>query len=251
MYRALLIGIWFSGALALQGQNLLDNEGLKTGHWKVEYPNGHTRYEGDFVEGRPVGAMIHYYENGAVRAKMEFDTELDRSYAKLFYKNGKLAADGWYIKQIKDSVWTYYSEYDGSVRIREPYVNGKLDGMARSYYSSGLISEEVEWKQDSEEGAWNQYYAGGVPRLSGHYKNGLLHGTYEVYFPDGAIKIRGTYLEHKSHGTWHFYDENQEEVYALEYIHGTPANREKYDMWIQDSLKKYEVITEPESFEQR
>ena len=251
MYRALLICIWLSGALALHGQNLLDNEGRKTGHWKVDYPNGHTLYEGEFVEGRPVGALIRYYENGAVRVKMEFDTELDRSYANLFYKNGKPAADGWYIKQIKDSVWTYYSEYDGSVRIREHYVNGKLDGMARSYYSSGLISEEVEWKQDSKEGAWKQYYAGGIPRLSGHHKNGLLQGTYEVYFPDGAIKIRGTYLENKSHGTWHFYDESGEEVYALDYIHGTPANREKYDMWIQDSLKKYEVITEPESFEQR
>ena len=251
MNKALLICLWLSGALVLQGQNLLDDEGRKTGHWKVEYPNGKTLYEGEFVEGHPVGAMIRYYESGAVRARMEFDPEQNRSYAYLFYKNGRPAADGWYVKQIKDSVWTYYSEFDGSVRIREPYVDGKLDGMARSYYSSGLISEEVEWKENIKEGTWKQYYAGGVPRLSGQYKDGLLHGTYEIYHSDGTIKIRGSYLENKSHGTWYFYDEKGEEIYAIEYRHGAPANKEQYDLWIQDSLKKYEVITEPESFEQR
>ena len=135
------------------------------------------------------------------------------------------------------------------MRIREPYSNGKLEGMARSYYTSGMISEEVEWKQNIKEGAWNQYYAGGVPRLSGHHKGGLLHGTYEIYYSSGTIKIRGAYLENQSNGTWYFYDEKGKEIYALEYRNGAPADREKYEMWIQDSLKKYEVITEPESFQ--
>ena len=251
MFRAFHICLLCTVALALQGQNLLDGEGRKTGHWKVEYPNGKARYEGEFMEGRPMGKMIHYYENGVVRARMEFDAEQDRSYAHLFYKSGKPSADGWYVKQIKDSVWTYYSEFDGSVRIREPYVHGELEGMARSYYSSGLVSEEVEWAQNRKEGTWNQYYAGGVPRLSGHHKDGLLHGNYEVYYSDGTVKIRGSYLENKSHGTWFFFDETGEEIYSLEYINGAPANREKYELWIQDSLKKYEVITEPESIQQR
>lgn len=251
MYRTLPICLLLSVVLALQGQNLTDGEGRKTGHWKVEYPNGKTLYEANFVEGRPVGEMVRYYENGAIRARMIFEPGSDRSQVRLFYKSGKPAAEGWYVKQVKDSVWTYYSEFDGSVRIREPYLEGELDGVTRSYYASGKISEEVEWKQNVREGTWIQYYENGVPRLSGHYKNGLLHGSYEVYFSNSIIKIRGTYIENKSHGTWRFFDETGKEIYALEYLNGAPADLEKYELWIQDTLKKYEVVTEPESLQHR
>lgn len=250
MNRILIAYLLVFGGLALQAQNLVDEEGRKTGQWKVEYPNGRTLYEADFVEGRPVGEMVRYHENSAVRARMFFESGSLRSYVYLFYFSGKPAAEGWYVDQSKDSVWTYYSEFDGSVRIREPYLDGKLHGLSISYYPDGRISQEVEWKQDVKEGAWKQYYKNGVPRLSGHFKNGLLQGTYEVYYPDRTIKIKGNYLLNKSNGTWYFYNERGEEIYALEYVNGAPADREKYELWIQDTLKNYEVITQPESLQQ-
>jgi antitoxin component YwqK of YwqJK toxin-antitoxin module len=250
MFQKLLTCLLLSGALAVQGQNLLDGEGRKTGHWKVEYPNGKILYEAEFVEDKPVGEMVRYYENGAVKARMIFQPGSDRSLARLFFNNGKPAAEGWYVAQIKDSVWTYYSEFDGSVRIREPYLEGMLEGVARSYYPDGKISEEVAWKQNMKEGPWNQYYQNGIRRLSGHYKNGLLNGSYEVYFSNNSIEIRGTYLDNKSHGTWYYYNESGEEIYSLEYLNGTPVDLEKYDLWIQDSLKKYEDVIIPDSFQQ-
>jgi antitoxin component YwqK of YwqJK toxin-antitoxin module len=250
MIRALTICLLLSGFLSMQGQNLVDVEGRKTGHWKVEYPNGRTLYEANFEEGHPVGEMVRYYESGGLRARMLFETGSKRSYVYLFYTNAKPAAEGWYVDQVKDSVWTYYSEFDGSVRIRETYLDGKQHGLSSSYYPVGEISEEVEWKQNVKEGAWKQYYINGVPRLIAHYKNGVLQGSYEVYFSDKTIKIRGSYLDNKSHGTWVYYDETGKEVYTLEYVNGAPADIEKYELWIQDSLKNYEVIPEPGSLQQ-
>lgn len=238
-----------SGILTLQGQNLVDEEGRKTGHWKVEYPNGKTLYEADFVEGQPVGEMLRYYENGAVRARMFFEASGQRSTTRLYYKNGKLAAEGLYVNQQKDSVWTYFSEFDASVRIREPYQEGKLHGVVRSYYASGEISEELEWKEGVKEGSWKQYFKNGTTRLSATYKNGLLEGVYEVFLSNKTIQIRGMYLENRAHGTWRFYDENGKEVYSLEYHKGAPADREKYEAWMEDSLKNYLIITEPESIQ--
>jgi antitoxin component YwqK of YwqJK toxin-antitoxin module len=248
MFKAIPIGLFLWLALSLQGQNLLDDEGRKTGHWKVEYPNGKILYEADFLEGQPVGVMVRYHDNGVVKARMIFDPGGKKSQARLFFKSGKPAAEGLYVNQVKDSVWTYYSEYDGSVRIRESYLDGKLEGVTRRYYPSGEISEEVEWKQNVKDGPWKQYYENGAPRLSGTYKNGLLQGLYEVYFSNKAIKIRGTYVENKSHGTWSFYNEKGEEIYSLEYINGVPADMEKYESWIQDTLMKYENVSEPDSF---
>jgi antitoxin component YwqK of YwqJK toxin-antitoxin module len=227
----------------------VDQEGRKTGHWKVEYPNGKTQYEGDFIEGRPVGEMLRYYEKGGIRARMLFEADGSRSQAQLYYESGKVAAEGIYINQVRDSVWTYYSEFDGSVRIRETFREGKLEGLSQHYYPGGEISEELRWKQNEKDGAWKQYYSNGIQRLSANFEKGQLQGSYELYFPTGHIKIRGSYLDNRSHGTWRFYDEEGKEVFSLDYIHGTPANWEEYSNWIQDSLKKYEVVTEPESFQ--
>jgi len=233
------------GFLALQGQNLVDDEGRKTGHWREEYPNGKTFYEADFVEGQPVGEMVRYYEKGALKARMIFEPGAVRTHVRLFYENGKLSADGLYVNQLKDSVWTYYSEFDGTVRIKESYRDGKLDGMTRNYYPGGEISEEVEWKQGVKEGSWKQYYENGVTRLSGNYKNNLLNGTYEVYFTNSKLKIRGNYFKNKSDGTWLYYDDAGNEIYSLEYVNGAPADLEKYDQLLQDTLKKYQIVSEP------
>jgi antitoxin component YwqK of YwqJK toxin-antitoxin module len=249
MIKTILCGLFLSGAFAVSGQNQLDEQGRKFGHWKVDHPNGRTRYEADFVEGRPVGEMIRYFESGAVSARMMFDSTGIRSYARLFYNTGKLAAEGWYEKQVKDSVWTYYSHLDGTVRIREPYMNGHLQGAARSYYSSGQILEEVEWTDNQKQGSWKQYYQTGAPRLFAQYSKDLLNGSYEVYYADGKNKIKGVFLDSRTHGTWSYFDETGTLVISLEFLSGNPVDREKYNQWIQDGLEQYQGVSAPESFE--
>lgn len=250
MKRILLICLLTSIVLVLYGQNQMDEQGQKTGHWKVEYPNGLTRYEAEFVAGIPVGELIRYHKNGAVSARIQFTPQTERSYARLFYESGKPLAEGWFDKQLKDSVWTYYSEFDGSVRLREPYLAGLLEGTVQRYYPGGKVSEEVQWKQQRKEGPWKQYYENGIRRLAGNYKNDKLHGSYELYYSNDHIKIKGNYLENSSEGNWRFYNEAGEEIYAMEYINGVPADQEKYHQWIQDTLKKYVVISEPGSPQQ-
>ena len=251
MTRVHLLLLFLIAALPAKSQNLLDEKGLKTGHWKMEYPNGKTLYEATFMEGKPVGEMIRYYENGTVRARMMFDTTLDRSYTHLYYENGKSAAEGWYLEKKKDSVWTYYSQFDGSVRIREPYEKGLLHGKVSLYYSSGTISEEVSWENQMKKGEWTQYYNTGNVRLSSQYTDDQLHGPYKVFYPDGTLKVTGDYIHNKSNGTWSFYDESGDQVYALEYLSGQPVDQEKYDQWVQDSLANYKIIVEPESIQQQ
>lgn len=247
MIRVHLLFLFLIIALPMAGQNQLDEQGRKTGPWKVDYPNGRTLYEATFLEGKPVGEMIRYYDNGGIRARMMFDSILDRSYTHLFYPGGKKAAEGWHVEQKKDSVWTYYSQFDGSIRIREPYVNGMLHGIVTLYYSSGEISEKVSWEEQKKQGAWIQYFNTGQVRLKSAFKDDQLSGPYEVFYPDGTLKVRGANVENKSNGTWTFYDETGEEVYALEYVAGKPLDQEKYDQWVQDTLSKYEILLEPES----
>jgi antitoxin component YwqK of YwqJK toxin-antitoxin module len=238
--------LFLTGTFTMMGQNLLDEKGRKTGLWIEEYPSGKKLYEANFVEGKPVGEMIRYYESGVIRARMLFDTLLDRSYTSMFYENGRLAAEGLYVDKKKDSVWTYYSEFDGTMRISEQYKNGDLHGKVKRYYTDGTVSEEVSWKQNLRSGPWTQYFYGGVLRLSATYQDDMLEGLYEVYNANGNIQIRGTYRQDKSHGTWSFYTESGEEAYSIEYENGKAMDQEKYRQLMQDSLMKLEPLTEPE-----
>ena len=240
----------FTAAPLLHGQNMLDGQGLKTGPWKVDFPNGGTQYEATFRQGKPVGEMVRYYENGAIRAIMVFDTVVERNYASLYYQNGGLAAEGWFVQRVKDSVWTYYSEFDGSVRIREPYKSGKLQGTERKYYPGGTVSEEVQWDQHRKSGPWRRYYQDGSLRLESSYFNDKLNGAYEVYGADRTIRIRGTYTDNLSNGTWSYYDESGNVAYTIEFVNGVAVDQEKYRQIVQDSLKRFEMLPEPESQQQ-
>jgi hypothetical protein len=94
MFKTLSVSILLLGSLALRGQNLVDEDGRKTGHWREEYPNGKTLYEADFVEGQPVGEMVRYYEKGAVKARMIFDPGTERTYGPISQSMTEVSGSG-------------------------------------------------------------------------------------------------------------------------------------------------------------
>jgi antitoxin component YwqK of YwqJK toxin-antitoxin module len=228
--------------LGTLGQNRLDEQGRKTGPWRVEYPNGNTLYEGAFVEGKPVGEMTRYYESGAVRARITFGPVDGWSRAVLYYKSGKPAAEGIYRDEMKDSVWTYYSELDGSVRIREKYRLGKLEGISRRYYDDGKVSEEILYEGGMKQGPWTRYYENGDLRLEATYRDDKLEGTYRVWSPGKVPLMEGQYREGQSSGTWNYYDEKGDLLYSLEYRNGFPVDREKYLKLMQDTVLRADSI---------
>jgi antitoxin component YwqK of YwqJK toxin-antitoxin module len=237
-------------AVATRGQNQLDQQGRKTGPWKVEYEDGQTRYEGTFREGKPVGLMIRYYNTGVVQARLEFDPDSDRSRSVLFHKNGKKAAEGNYLGKEKDSVWNYYSALDGTLRIREGYDKGKLQGISCRFYPNGTVSEEISWDQGVREGPWLQYYEEGTVRLRGSYEDDKLNGAYQVYHNDSTLVISGFYDNDLSAGTWMFFDDSGNLVDSLEYRGGIPVDQEKYHRLIlEDSLMQQYPDREPQPFQ--
>jgi len=244
--------VWvIAGSAMVNGQNRLDEEGRKTGQWKEEYPDGSTRYEANFHEGEPVGMMTRYFESGIKSAQMYFDTARGRCYTRMFYENGRLAAEGWFVNREKDSVWTYYSEYDGTVRIREPYEDGSLDGMVRNYYPDGEVSEEIRWKEDEKSGDWRQFYENGALRLKGSYENNMLNGEYELFYPDSTLKIKGVYKDDQSHGTWSYFDESGNELYAIEFEKGKAVDQKKYLEVMDELIRRFERTGEPETIQHK
>lgn len=248
-HKLVCIALLFTISLTASGQNMTDAKGNKTGPWKVYYPDGKLRYEASFVEGKPVGQMTRYKENGTLSAIMQFSFDSKRCYAKLYRNARSLSAEGLYIDQKKDSVWSYYAS-NGSLRMKETYKDGLLSGVSTSYYPSGNISQETMFVNGKRNGRLKQYYDNGVLRQVCNYKDNKLHGRYETYYINSTPESSGNYYNDLLDGEWTYYSEEGETKSVLKYIKGEIQNRdelqEKYDefqQFIEDSIGK---IPDPE-----
>lgn len=250
LFRFSLVFILAAASVCLgQGlgaQNHLDDQGRKQGSWMEYHANGQLRYEATFKEGYPIGQMKRYSEKGELVAVMQFSQQGRHSFTRLYHGDGKVAAEGIYIDRKKDSVWNYYSEIDHSLRMKAGYSEGLQHGTETHFYSSGRISEEIGWEHGMRQGPWLQYYVPGPKRLEAAYENNELEGEYRLFYISGQEKLIGRYSKGLAEGSWRYFDEQGGELYSLDYKKGQPADMEKYEQWVSDSLMKYEGISLPE-----
>jgi antitoxin component YwqK of YwqJK toxin-antitoxin module len=220
--------------------NQTDALGQKQGHWRKYDPDGNLIYRGYFKDGKPVGRMERFYPDGTRRAELTYPGGTDITYAKIFYRNGKLAATGKYISMQKDSVWRYYSYYSGNLMYKETYEMGLKNGTSVKYYPGGQIAEIMTWKADMKHGPWKQFYEDSTIRLVSQHDSDQLHGQYQVYNRKQALIMEGTYEHGKMDKTWHFYDENGKEEHALRYLKGELQNSEELDEWAKRHMEEIE-----------
>ena len=54
----------------------------------------------------------------------------------------------------------------------EYYANGKLNGVRKVFYKSGLIAEETTYKDGVKEGLYKSYAENGIVLEESNFKNG-------------------------------------------------------------------------------
>jgi antitoxin component YwqK of YwqJK toxin-antitoxin module len=230
--------------------NKVDENGLKHGFWKKYYPNGNLNYSGFFKDDKPVGTLKRYYESGSLKAIMNFDSTGTYADTKLYYEDGQLAAEGYYYNSLKDSLWKYYSYYEGTIISDEIYKKGIKNGISHKYYPNGNVTEKTGWKDNVRSGVWEQYYEDGSLRIEGSYNHGKLTDNFIVYSPDGSLQIKGHYLEGKRHGRWIFYDEEENANFEVNFIYGKAENEEaltsKQQEYFQEMDKNIGRFKDPE-----
>jgi len=233
--------------------NKLDRNRHKTGPWKTYYNNGKIRYTGYFEDDKPVGEMRRYYPGGLLQAIMVFERNSNVSYAKLFNENGRILAEGKYDGKMKDSVWNYYSSFDGHLAMRESFNLGKRNGVSLKYYPDGNISEIIEWYNDLQHGKWEQYYENGNIRLRSSFIEGKRDGDFESFYSGGRSSITGEYKDGVMTGIWTYFKENGEKDFSVEYIEGKMVPNQEYENRVEEFSKKAREIAgefpEPEEIQ--
>jgi antitoxin component YwqK of YwqJK toxin-antitoxin module len=220
--------------------NQTDSKGLKQGYWKKEYPNKTMMYKGFFKNGKPLGEMRKYYENGQLKALMNYDEKNEHVTTKIYYDDGKIAAQGIYYLEKKDSIWNYYSYYSGTLIATETYDKGIKNGIEKHFYESGHLSEEIAWQNNMREGIWNQYFEDGKPKMKSSNSLNKLQWQYSFYYPNGKLYILGSYVNNKRNGKWIFYDDNGIEKSEIVYNNGKADNEKEITEKDQEFFKNVE-----------
>ena len=232
--------------------NNLDSEGRKTGYWKVFYPNGNVRYEGNFMNDKPVGELKRYYPGGILQAAMNFASDGESAYATLNYENGKLAAKGKYSGKLKDSTWNYYSQSDAHLTIKENYSYGKRHGESIKYYRNSQISEIVSFENDLRNGLWKQYFENGALRLMSSHMNDKREGLFQTWTYEGIPSVKGYYKNGVMHGQWTYFNDLGEIDILTEYNDGVllpneeiERRQEEFSRRVEESIGKFDETEYP------
>lgn len=254
-YLLFIIGSCFLFYCNLYSQNTinkLDEQGKKTGYWRVLYENGKIRYEGTFSDGNPIGEFKRYYPGGVIQAILNYIENSKEVYAELYYQNGKLAARGKYIDQQKDSIWSYYSFYNAMLTMKENYKLGVREGESIKFYDNELIAEKVIFKNDKREGPWEQYYQNGSARIKGFYHNDEKEGEFTSWAADGSLSIKGNYRNNLMHGKWIYYDDDGEMEITVEYLDGVmipnkeiEKRQEEFSKRVDESIGNFDEVDMP------
>ncbi len=195
--------------------NVTDAKGLKQGAWKKLDDQGTCVYIGQFKDDKPYGVFTYFDTDGKKMTEMDFLNGGPVAYGKMFGVNGMLQAQGKYLNQLKDSLWTFYTD-DGLLLSEEWYVNGKKEGKSVTYHpGTKQPAEIVNYKNGLEEGPWVQYYQDGKKEGEGVYLDGNYDGKQVWYFPDGKINIMGNYQHAVKDGIWVYYTEDATTGYTI------------------------------------
>ncbi len=159
---------------------------------------GQLIFETKLNEGKIVGALKEWYENGQLRTSTVYDNGVQQEYEKEWYENGQLKT----FSQIENG----YREGNS----KDWYINGQLkqDGM----FHYGDLTHIRAWYQD------------GQLRIVEEYQDNKMHGLIKSWYHNGQLQFEGNYSNGNYHGLVQSWNENGQKVAEEIYENGEIKN---------------------------
>jgi antitoxin component YwqK of YwqJK toxin-antitoxin module len=83
--------------------------------------------------------------------------------------------------------------FDGILKYRYTYKDGKREGLAQGFYLDGKLSSRYTYKDGKRQGLGEGFYPGGTCMFRCTYKDDKLHGLEEGFHLDGTVCSQTTY----------------------------------------------------------
>ncbi len=216
---------------------------------KTKYPNGNVKMEGLFDNGKPIGEIKRYHENGKLQGIQIF-AEDGSSKAEIYAGDGTLSARGDYQGHNKVGLWRYYAS-TGYLFMMENYEKGIRKGESLVFSADSVVLERMFYVDGLLNGERISYYPYGNVMTKYTYEMGVLNGLYQFFFESGSIGEEGLYKDGKKDGVWKVYDVESPEVQEIIYVDGVAQNQAELDAELQKKLDSYDTdpqIKDPEDY---
>ena len=76
------------------------------------------------------------------------------------------------------------------------WKNGKIDGLFRSYFETGIKETEIEYTAGKRNGTYKSWYSNGKPEEFSNYKQGVLDGPFKSYYQTGTPKKETNFIDY-------------------------------------------------------
>jgi antitoxin component YwqK of YwqJK toxin-antitoxin module len=214
------------------GSNGIPRNG-RVGKWYTYYENGTLKQESNFVNGKLNGIYKSYYESGSIKADGYYvDDKYDGKWI-IYFSNGKKMAEGNF--QSGDGTdlgatgiprngrvgkWYVYNEKNGFLEQNLNYVNGKLNGIAETYYESGKLKEYRSYVDGKLNGIYKIYYENGNLKQESNTINDKYNGITKLYNENGSLASVENYVDDKLNGITKLYYKSGSLQAEQNYING-------------------------------
>jgi antitoxin component YwqK of YwqJK toxin-antitoxin module len=204
--------------------NQTDSKGRKQGAWEKNYPNKALRFKGQFKDDIPFGTFQYYHPNGQKRAVNVYRKNSGVCISQQFDEEGKLIAEGKYIGEKKDSVWSFYNP-KGVLISTETYQMDVKNGLSKTYFDNGKVAEEVAYVDGKREGVWIQRIDDGTVVAKAQFVADILNGEAKYFDTSGTPVTSGKYTNGLQHNTWIEYNSEGRPSVYVKYKWGKEVSR--------------------------
>lgn len=155
-----------------------------------------------------VGPWTGFYAAGNVKSKGTYDAAGKRTGNWTWYfEDGSLKAKEHYVNGKVDGVQEYFYK-NGNPSSRESYAAGTLNGVTTVYYYGGNIKSITNYKAGKKDGAAKSFFSNGNLYEEYNSLNGELHGISREYYKNGNLKNISNYVNGKLDGNYKLFDES-------------------------------------------
>ena len=106
----------------------------------------------------------------------------------------------WYLngKKYTGNFIDYY--YNGKIRAEGNFFSGKINGVMKKYYNSGVLSQELSFKYGVLDGSHLNFFENGKIKTESYYSNDSKIGKWNEYSKKGFLKKSYSYNQNHIEG---------------------------------------------------
>ena len=159
--------------------------GKKNGKWYTYNDSGRRWIQETYKDGKLDGEYVEWYSNtGQEKIKGNYVNNKRVGKWNTYYTNGQKESEGSYSNNQKDGKWTTWYN-SGIKKLETEYSNGEISGDDIANYENGNVFYKGKYRNG--EGSVVSYFSSGELKFEGNYKLRKKEGTWKYFDKSGNI----------------------------------------------------------------